>query len=95
MRCPSRGNHKGALSVEVSSIFDMSKDSHACYTVIIAGRRPAERELADAQAAGDACIGCNGTSAGELIPVGVIVPPVQGSGIAMACGQCAPALFAP
>ncbi len=93
LRFRCSGEAKYALSVQVSSILVMSEDSPASVTVLIAGRQPAEFELTDAQAAGDACICCSDTSPGELIPVGVIVPPVHGSGIAMPCEQCAPTLF--
>src|ERR1039458_6793023 len=71
----------------------MSEAPKARYTVIIACHRPIDRELADSQATGDACIRCNPTDAGELVPVGVVVPPVRGSGIAMACSECVPGLF--
>jgi len=71
----------------------MSEPPKAHYTVTIAGHRPIGRELADSQATGDACIRCNATDAGELVPVGVVVPPVRGTGIAMACLGCVPALF--
>jgi len=63
------------------------------YMVTIASHRPMDRELADSQATGDACIRCNATDVGELVPVGVVVPPVRGTGIAMACSECVPALF--
>jgi len=37
--------------------------------VTIAGHRPVDRELADSQATGDACIRCNATDVGELVPL--------------------------
>ena len=41
----------------------------ARYMVTIAGHRPVDRELADSQATGDACIRCNATDVGELVPL--------------------------
>jgi len=51
-------------------------------------------ELTSAQAKGQACIRCSRPGSGELIPVGVIAPPVPGSGVTRACPPCAPIVLA-
>jgi len=64
---------------------------------MIACHAAASRDLTLTQAEGHACIRCRcGTpGAGELIPVGVIVPPLCGDGIARACQLCAAVVLAP
>jgi len=64
------------------------------HTVIVACHAAGPRELTGAQATGQACISCGTAGTGELIPVGVIVPPILGSGIAGACPTCAPIVLA-
>ena len=82
------------LSARVSSILVTSEAAEGRYTVIIACHPPVGCELRIGQAAGEACIRCNRAGAGELVPVGVIVPPVYGSGIALACPACVRAVLA-
>jgi len=65
------------------------------HTVMIACHTARSQELTSAQAEGQACIRCSMPGDGELIPVGVIVPPGHGSGIAMACQRCAAIVLAP
>jgi hypothetical protein len=49
---------------------------------MIACHAAASRDLTRTQAEGQACIRCGTPGAGELIPVGVIIPPRFGDGIA-------------
>lgn len=62
---------------------------------MIACHAARSQELTCAQAEGQACIRCGMPGYGELIPVGVIVPPSHGSGIARACQLCAIVVLAP
>ena len=52
-------------------------------------------QLTAGQARGTACIRCAATGPAELLPVGVIAPPVPGSGIALACPACVTAVLTP
>jgi hypothetical protein len=83
-----------ALSGPVSSIGVMGEVPKGRYTVMIASHPAAGRELTAGQATGEACISCNGSGEDGLLPVGVIVPPVSGTGIAMACPACVAAVLA-
>jgi hypothetical protein len=61
---------------------------------MIACHSATSRELTFAQAEGRACIRC-GMTRGELIPVGLIVPPGHDGGIARACQPRAIIVLAP
>ncbi len=73
----------------------MNANARATYTVTIAGHTAGRRGLSPLQVAGHACVGCERPGADELIPVGVIMPPSYGTGLAMACQSCAPAILTP
>lgn len=76
----------GALSEPGYKVVTVPAGMTHRHTVIVACHAARPREMTGAQATGQACIHCGMAGTGEMIPVGVIVRPILGSGIGGAAG---------
>ena len=73
----------------------MLDDAAGLYTVVLACQPARSLHLTAGQARGTAWIRCTAAGGANLLPVGVIVPPFAGSGIAVACPACVTAVLSP
>jgi hypothetical protein len=85
----------GLLSQAASRIVAVHAAARRRYTVMIACQPAGRQDLTRAQAAGESCIRCGKPGPGELLPVGVCLPPRCGSGVVTACQGCAVAVLSP